>query len=202
MDTTDKVLLGEINGIYGVQGWVKIFSHTDPRENILNYAPWWLHCSAAKARQQPEWHQVQIESGKLLQGKSVIAKLAGIDDREVARQLMGCQIWIEKSQLQPLSDANNAYYWVDLIGCEVVNLQQQSLGQVKHLMETGAHDVLRIETSQGKPLLIPFVEGHFIQSVDIQHKQIVVDWPLDEVLNEAEDRLEEGFLAKNTSFKE
>lgn len=169
MDTSDKILLGEINGIYGVQGWVKIFSHTDPRENILSYAPWWLHCKS-------QWRQVQIEDGKLLQGKSVIAKLDGVNDRDIARQMMGCEIWIEKSQMQPL---HGTYYWVDLMGCEVQNLQQQSLGKVKNLLETGAHDVLRVENAQGEQILIPFVDDHYIQSVDIENKQILVDWVLE-----------------------
>ena len=170
MDTSDKILLGTINGIYGVQGWVKVFSHTDPRENILSYAPWWLHCKG-------QWRQVQIEDGKLLQGKSVIVKLQGVDDRDVARQLMGCEIWIEKAQMPPVKDT---YYWVDLMGCQVQNLQQQPLGVVKNLLETGAHDVLRVENAAGEQTLIPFVEGHYIQSVDIENKQIVVDWTLEE----------------------
>ena len=171
---SDKILLGEINGIYGVQGWVKVFSHTDPRENILSYAPWWLECKGT-------WRQVQIEDGKLLQGKSVIVKFEEIDDRDVARQLMGCKIWIEKSQMQPLQDT---YYWVDLIGCQVENLAQQPIGQVVNLLETGAHDVLRIENEAGEQVLIPFVDEHYIQSVDLDNKCIVVDWSLEDEVSE------------------
>lgn len=161
----DKIIVGEINGVFGVQGWVKVFSHTEPRENILSYSPWWLHCKG-------EWRQVTVEDGKL-QGKSVVAKLQDVNDRDIARALMGCEIWIEKSQLRRLQ---GTLYWVDLIGCDVVNPQGEHLGKVSNLLETGAHDVLRVEDEQGEQYLIPFVDDHYILEVDVDNKRIVADW--------------------------
>lgn len=163
----EKLVLGNINGIFGVKGWVKIFSHTEPRENILSYSPWWV-------KYQSEWLRFEIEEGQVIQGgKSLVAKLQGVDDRDVARLYMGCEIAISSDQLP---DAGEEFYWRDLIGCTVTDQNDKILGTVSGLVETGVHDVLRIEHDLASDILIPFVEGKFIQDVDIENKHIRVDW--------------------------
>ncbi len=168
-DTQDeKIIVGQISGIFGVHGWVKIFSHTDPRANILSYSPWWLRCKG-------EWKQVKVLDSKVQQGgKALVALLENVQDRDIAREYMGCDIAIERSQLVNPSEE---MYWIDLIGCEVYTESGELLGEVSGLVETGAHDVLRVEGPHNE--LIPFVMDEFIRSVDIENKKIVVDWEVE-----------------------
>ncbi|QAB14880.1 ribosome maturation factor RimM [Hydrogenovibrio thermophilus] len=171
----EHIILGQINGIYGVQGWVKIFSHTEPRENILNYSPWLV-------RVKGEWRTMSLQDGRSQAGgKSIIAKLDGVDDRDVAREFMGCDIAITPDQLP---DTDDGYYWRHLIGCEVSNLQGEVLGQVSEIVETGAHDVLRVTQilpgGETRTTLIPFVMDTFILAVDVDAKRIQVDWQADD----------------------
>ena len=175
MSQEDLIAVGQINGVYGVKGWVKIFSHTDPRQNILSYSPWLVKIKG-------EWKSVEVEEGKSQQGgKSVIAKLAGIDDRDQARDVMGCDLAIRPDQLP---DATDGYYWMHLIGCNVQNTEGEALGEVTGLVETGAHDVLRVEGAQGSTL-IPFVMDTFILDVDIEAKSIQVDWEMEDETDDA-----------------
>lgn len=168
VEKQDKILVGQINGVYGVKGWVKVFSHTDPRENILSYSPWLVKVKG-------EWQSMKVLESKVMQGgKSLVASIEGIDDRDIARNYMGCDIAIDPEQLPQLDDE---VYWRELIGSEVHNLDQVHLGEVTGLVETGAHDVLRVENkSNGTTYLIPFVFDNFIIEVDVANKQILVDW--------------------------
>lgn len=166
--TAEKLIVGQINGIFGVQGWVKIFSHTDPRANILDYSPWWIRCKG-------EWKQIKVVDSKVQSGgKTLVALLENVNDREIAREYMGCEIAIDRTQLVNPSDE---MYWVDLIGCQVNTQEGVLLGEVTGMLETGVHDVMRVEGVHGD--LIPFVMDEFILSVDIDKKQIVVNWTVD-----------------------
>lgn len=162
----EKLTIGYVSGIYGVHGWVKVFSHTDPRENILNYSPWLLNVNG-------EWQLFEVLDGQTQQGgKSVVAKLSGISDRDLARSYMGCDIAISKHQLPEIDDG---YYWSELIGCAVVNENGMQIGFVDNLLETGAHDVLRVKREDSFEL-IPFVVDEFILEIDLDNKLIRVDW--------------------------
>lgn len=165
----NRLIVGQINGIFGVHGWVKIFSHTDPRENIFRYSPWLIEVKG-------EWKEVKLEDFKVQQGgKALVAKLEKIDDRDIARDFMGCTIAIDRELLKPESED---YFWVDLIGCEVSNQEGVKIGKVVNLVETGVHDVLRVEGEFNE--LIPFVMDTFIKKVDIANKHILVDWDIEE----------------------
>lgn len=165
----NRLVVGQINGIFGVHGWVKIFSHTDPRENIFRYSPWLIEVKG-------EWQSIKVEDFKVQQGgKALVAKLEGLDDRDLAREYMGSTIAIDKSQLQRDQDD---YLWIDLIDCEVRNQEGVVFGKVVNLVETGAHDVLRVEGNHST--LIPFVLDTFIKQVDVANKTILVDWQIDE----------------------
>jgi len=168
----EKILVGQINGIYGVKGEVKVFSHTEPRSNILSYSPWLLKIKG-------EWQAFKVLKGQILQGgKSIVALLDGITDRDVAKTYMGVEIAILPSQLIHSEDE---FYWRDLIGCEVINQDQVSLGKVLELVETGVHDVLRVGLKQGsETILIPFVFDEFIQQIDLNAQKIEVYWDLSE----------------------
>ncbi len=164
MNDSDPIIVGRINGFYGVQGWVKIYSHTRPIDNILNYSPWLV-------RIDNQWQSVVLKAGRR-QAKGLIAHLEGFDERNAVQSLLNADIAITRAQLP--NTANDEYYWSDLVGLQVINLQEQVLGIVTGLLETGAHDVLKVQAEV--EILIPFVPDIFIKSVDLEQKQIVVDW--------------------------
>ena len=154
--------LGHISGVYGVKGWVKVFSETDPREGILKYRPWLLG---------PEARPHRVVEGKP-HGKGVIARLEGCEDRDQAALLVGQEIAIERSQLPPPRD--DEFYWIDLEGQAVVTRDGIDLGRVSHLFSTGANDVLVVAGERER--LIPFIWASVILSVDFEQGLIRVDW--------------------------
>ena len=159
--------LGKISGVFGVKGWVKVHSFTDPRDRIVEYGSWQI-------KQKGEWREIQLEAGKS-QGKTVIAKLDGIDDRDEAMLLMGAKIAIHQGQLEKLEA--DEYYWRDLEGLRVINTEGVDLGSVSYMMETGANDVMVVKGDQER--LIPFTQGHAVQKVDLSAGVITVEWDAD-----------------------
>lgn len=165
--------VGHISAAFGIKGWVKVHSDTSPRENILGYRPWYL-------RRNNRWEQVEVAEGSP-HGKGVVARLAGIEDRNAAELLAGLEIGIPEAALPRLG--RNEYYWRDLIGLTVVTADGALLGVVDHLVETGANDVLVVKACPGSvdeaQRLLPWVKGQVIRSVDTDAKRIIVDWGLD-----------------------
>jgi 16S rRNA processing protein RimM len=162
-----RITIGRISGLYGVRGWVKIFSHTRPIENILNYSPWQLG-------QSGQWQTISVSEGRL-QGKGIIAHFESINDRDQASHLLGAEIAVDREQLpQP---TNGEYYWADLIGLTVINRDDIILGQVDHLLETGANDVLVLKGERER--LIPFLIEQVILNVDLAQSVLRVDWDAD-----------------------
>lgn len=169
--SNDKLIIGRINGVYGVKGWVKIYSHTDPVGNILNYQPWWV-------KRQGQWIEMKIIDSHAPQGgKAIVAQLETINSREQARELMGSDIAVTRQQLP--DDEQDGYYWTDLVQCQVENQQGVMLGKVTELVETGAHDVLRVKGEATH--LIPFVWDVYIVDVDLDKQVIKVNWQPEEV---------------------
>ena len=166
-DRSSLIALGAINGVYGVKGWVKVFSFTDPIENILNYKTW-------NIKKNDQWTTCKLEAGKI-HGKGIIAKLEGFDDRTIVEKLLKSEVLVSKDELPDLPQGE--YYWRDLEGLEVVNLDESSLGHIDHMMETGANDVMVVKGSEKR--LIPFVQGLYVKKVDLEHKLLIVDWPED-----------------------
>ena len=168
MTDADYINAGQISGVFGVKGSVKVFSHTDPRENILRYSPWLL-------KKNDQTKQLKVVSGQR-QGLNVVASLEGIQDRDQAFELMGWDILIHKSQLP--KPQQGEYYWLDLIGLEVKNLQDEYLGKVDHLLETGANDVLVVLDGETERL-IPFLQSSTVLNIDLQAGVMIVDWDAD-----------------------
>jgi len=167
------VILGKVAGVFGVKGWVKVRSETEPLTNILDYSPWYLQIDG-------QWCRYELEQGQR-HSKGLIAHLEGCDDRDLAASLVGCTIAVDRSQL-PETDEGE-YYWSDLVGLQVENLQGVQLGEIKELMATGANDVLVIKNGENE-ILIPYVVGHYIVKVELENGKMVVDW---EWLKEDED---------------
>lgn len=158
------VTVGEILGAYGVRGWVKLQSHTEPPENILRYSPWVLG-QAAQGR------ECRVIDGKR-HGNLVIARLEGITDRDQAALLQRQVISVARYQFAPLK--RGQYYWADLIGLQVRTVDGVDLGKITDMMETGANDVMEVQGDRER--LIPFVVGEFVKDVQIDEGFIVVDW--------------------------
>jgi 16S rRNA processing protein RimM len=156
-----------VSGLFGVRGWVKVFSYTQPREAILDYRRWFLG-------RRGQWQAIAIEEGKR-HGKSVIAHLDGVDDRDTAAQLIESEIAVPRRDL-PEAEAGT-YYWADLEGLQVVQRDGTALGTVGYLLETGANDVLVVEGETER--LIPFIAGDVVIDVDVDKGVITVDWEWD-----------------------
>ncbi len=165
----ELIHVGRISGLYGVKGWVKIYSYTDPRDGILKYNPWLVKIGG-------QWRQLHLKGGRA-QGKGVVAYLEGYDDRDLSATLMNCDVAISREQLPKARKGE--YYWIDLVGLNVVNPEGDSLGTVQKMMSTGANDVLVVDGVNGEELLIPFVKDIYVLNVDIEGQTITVDWQLD-----------------------
>lgn len=167
MTATDEqlVVVGTIVGLYGVRGWVRVMSYTQPRENLLNYRNWQLGRHSA-------WRPTVLEAGQQ-HGKGLVIKLQECADRDQARSLIGTDIAVPRSELPPLAD--DEYYWADLVGLRVETAEGLLLGQVDHLLETGANDVLVVQ-GEDRERLIPFVMGQVIKQIDLNAGLIEVDW--------------------------
>ncbi len=164
---SDTVVLGRITGLFGVRGWVRVYSYTEPREAILDYDEWLLD-------RRGERHARRVKEGQR-HGKSVIAHLDGVDDRDAAAALLGCDVVVARSALPELSEGR--YYWSDLVGMQVVHRDGTELGTVAYVMETGANDVLVVDGDRER--LVPFVVGETVLDVDLDKRVISVDWEWD-----------------------
>ena len=168
----DLIVLGKITSVHGVRGEVKIYSFTDPIDNLLGYPAWTL-------KRDGEVKQVELVSGRL-QGKILVAKLKGLDDREVARTFAGFDICVPRALLPDLDDGE--YYWHQLEGLKVIDLQGQLLGRLDHLLETGSNDVMVVKPCAGslddRERLLPYTE-QCVQKVDLAAGEMRVDWDAD-----------------------
>lgn len=168
MESSDYIVVGRINGLHGVRGWVKVFSHTQPRENILSYRTWHLLLDG-------QWVATELLNGRQ-QGKGIVAHLKGCDDREQAAGLMGTEVAIRREQLAETGPGE--YYWAELQGLRVINAEGVELGVVDHLLETGANDVLVVLDGTIERL-IPYVPGQYVVDVALDEGVMRVNWDPD-----------------------
>jgi 16S rRNA processing protein RimM len=157
------IQLGIVGAPFGVRGWVKLRSHTDPPERLLEHRN-------LQIGRQGAWRTYRIEaSGR--SGGALTVKLAGVEDRDQATALRGAEIRVPRAEL-PRSDAKE-FYRADLIGCEVVNLAGTSLGVVQHFVETPAQVLMVVRGD--KEYWVPAVPPH-LRRADLQARRVVVDW--------------------------
>ena len=166
------VRIGEISGVHGVKGWVKIFSETAPKEKIFEYSPWQVKTGQSEEKfETAEWRP---------NGKGLIARLKGVEDRDRAAALIGSAIEVSVDKFEALDEDD--YYWFQLQGLTVISLYEgnkQTLGKVEKLMETGANDVLVVRSEDGNERLVPWTPGLHILRVDLEVGEIEVDWDPD-----------------------
>ena len=163
----EPVVLGRISGLFGVRGWVKVFSYTEPREAVLDYDRWLLSGKNG-------WQEATVAEGQR-HGKTVIVRINGYDDRDQAAGLIGTEIGVPRDEL-PETDSDH-YYWSDLEGLCVVHRDGTELGKVDHLLETGANDVMVVKGETER--LVPFVMDKVVLGVDLAKGEIRVDWEWD-----------------------
>ena len=162
------VTLGRIAGPFGIRGWVKVRSYTDPREGILRYQAWHVDVPRLGIR------ILEPLEGRL-HGEWVVARLKGVEDRDAASELAHRDVRVPRADLPPPGEGR--YYWADLEGLRVVNRDGADLGRVDYLLETGANDVLVIQGDSER--LIPFVIDEVVLDVDLAGGVITVDWEWD-----------------------
>lgn len=161
------IVLGRVGAPWGVRGWVRLDSWTEPREALLDYGSCFLRGSA-------DWQEARLLEGRR-QGKSVVGHFEGCEDRDAALALRGAEIGVAREDLPDPGEGH--YYWADLEGLAVRHRDGRELGRVAYLLATGEHDVLVVQGE--REVLIPFVMGRFILDVDLEHGIIDVDWEWD-----------------------
>ncbi len=159
------VVVGRLGGAHGIKGWLKVTSFTAPRENLLDYSPWYL-------KSGQEWLERKVLAAKP-QGKGLLVHFDNVQDRDQASQLRGEEVAIHRSQLPVLQD--DEYYWSDLVGLEVITIEDVSLGHIIEMMATGSNDVMVVKNEK-QQRLVPFIQGQVVHKVDLANARMSVDW--------------------------
>jgi len=181
----DIVLIGEIVGVFGIKGYCKINSYTDPKSNIVEHYKsgisllWRAKKPIADFNLSKEWSEIPLEDIKSQGDSKVIAKITNCDDRDLAEMFRGVQIAIKREDLAKFDLDEDEFYWHDLEGLEVFDENGSFLGVVSHIFATGANDVLAVKNPEtNNEHLVPFVYGEYVVEVDIKAKKIVVNWDM------------------------
>lgn len=181
-----QLTAGKITGCYGIQGWVKIHSYTDPGENLFRFGSWML-------KRRGSLEPIEFDQWKR-QGKGMVAHIAGVDDRTLAESFKGLSIVVEADGLPVLEEGD--FYWSQLQGLQVWGREPAStaadstaaegsddrvlLGVVDYLIETGANDVLVVKATDSsiddRERLIPYLPGEVVTRVSLEEAVIEVDW--------------------------
>jgi 16S rRNA processing protein RimM len=179
MSNAEKyTVMGKITTVYGVKGWVKVFSYSQPKENICQYDNWILEDAGNK-------RSVKVLACKP-HGNGLVAHLDGSHDRDQAKQFCGSHIVIPSAELPDLPQGE--FYWHQLQGLKVFTIgsdgsEGQLLGKVSHLMETGSNDVLVVkkckDSLDGNERLIPYLPDQVVKLIDLEAGLIEVDWDAD-----------------------
>ncbi len=170
--------VGRITGCYGIRGWVKIHSYTEPLENFLRFGSWQL-------KRRGSLEPVEFDDGRR-HGKGLVAHIAGVDDRTLAETFKGLEVVVPEGALPALAEGD--FYWHQLQGlqvwCSESGGQPVLLGRVDYLIDTGANDVLVVKPCEGsldeRERLVPYLPGDVVTRVDPAQDRIEVDWFLDE----------------------
>ena len=177
---SSQLTAGKITGVYGVKGWVKIHSYTEPAENLFAFGAWQL-------KRRGSLEPVEFDEWKR-HGKGMIAHIAGVDDRTLAESFKGLKIVVEADRLPALEEGD--FYWHQLQGLQVWGREPGTsddrvlLGTVDYLIETGANDVLVVKATKDsiddRERLIPYLPGDVVTRVSLEEGMVEVDWYLDE----------------------
>lgn len=171
----DAIEIGRIGDAWGIKGWFKVLPYSAHPEALFSSKRWYLMPSEKGPKTFLSTAILAVKESKE-HSDSVVACAHGVDDRSAAERLRGARIFVSRASFP--TAAKDEYYWVDLIGLEVVNRQDEPLGKVRELLSTGPQTVLVMEYLQeGKVLerMIPFVAA-YVDDVNLQSRRITVDW--------------------------
>jgi 16S rRNA processing protein RimM len=174
----DAIEVGRITDAWGVKGWFKVLSHSSTPEALFAAKRWYLLPSERGAKTFGGTVVLPIRQVKD-HSDTVVAWAQGVDDRDAAEALRGARIFVPRSSFPTTTE--DEYYWVDLIGLEVLNREGVALGQVQELMSTGPQTVLVLGyelDGKAQERMIPFVSA-FVDKVDLAERRITVDWQPD-----------------------
>lgn len=178
-DRSQTITIGQISGTYGVRGWVRVRSFTEPDDGIFSYIPWRLCRRSAGCAGTQRTADETAPSCEVLEWRrhppGFVARMGGVEERDAAFSLVGLFIVVPRSRL-PKPEPGE-YYWADLIGLRVETTDGQALGVIESLMQTGANDVLVVRGERER--LIPFLQPDVVTRVDLQAGRLVVDWDVD-----------------------
>jgi 16S rRNA processing protein RimM len=173
------VVMGRIGAPYGIKGWVKLLSFTDPAENLLGYRYYYIAEDAGGTAGQGTLKKIAIDEARP-QGKGFVGHIKGCDVREATRGYTGRDLLLPRAELPPLDEG---YYWHQLEGLRVVNLAGEDFGIVDHLLATGANDVLVVRGDAAsidrEERLLPYIQGRVVKEVDLAAGLLRVDWEKD-----------------------
>ena len=172
----DRIQIGQLRSAYGLNGWLWIYSNTEPMSNIFDYLPWYIETKAG-------WQSVDVKRWKP-HGKGLVVSLKGVSDRTAADGLVGTNVWISKTQLPKAG--MDEFYWSDLKGLTVLGLddaeQEVNLGKIHEMFETGANDVMVVHATpdsvDAEERMIPWHKD-VVQRVDLEAGRIYVNWGVD-----------------------
>jgi 16S rRNA processing protein RimM len=162
------VALGRVVDAYGVKGWIKVQPYAGAGDSALLGARRWAIRRDASANSPALGGEIDIDAVRR-HSDSIVAHPCGTRDRDDAIALRGAEVLVARRDFPPPSDGE--YYWVDLVGCDVVDAAGAALGRVTAVDDHGAHPILTLDTGS----LIPFVAA-YVLDVDIERRRIVADW--------------------------
>ena len=170
------VVVGLVSGLHGVQGALKIKSFCEPAEGIFKYQPWTLARPSASVASSATLPDTSTLVGVPLKirgaGTSLAARFPEIEDRDQAALWLGSLISVPRSSLPKLKVGD--YYWRDLIGLSVENLQGVAFGVIEEMMSTGSNDVMVVNGDRQR--LLPYIPGQFVMNIDLAAGKMIVDW--------------------------
>ncbi len=161
--------LGRIRAPFGIRGWLRVESHTDPPEGLLGYREWVLRLASGERLER------RVVEGRR-HAEGLVAHLEGVDDRGEAAALTGAVIEVERAALPRL--AEREHYRADLIGLRVRNVEGAELGTVSHFVDAPAGAVMVTREAGGREHWVPAAPPH-LRRVDLAAGEILVDWPVE-----------------------
>ncbi|MGO1691424.1 MAG: ribosome maturation factor RimM [Marinobacter sp.] len=167
---SQETVIGRITSVFGVKGWLKVFSFTDPKEGILDYTNWVLDLDGKRI-------PVKLEEGRR-QGQAIVVRLKGISDRDLARTYCGAEVKVPTAEMPELPEGE--FYWRQLQGLDVFTVEGECFGRVDHLIETGSNDVLVVHATPDsidqRERLIPYRPDQVVREINLAERKLVVDW--------------------------
>jgi 16S rRNA processing protein RimM len=163
LSDSKKILIAKIQAHQGLKGWLKIYSYSETSEKFSKYSYFFIS--------NEENNYIQLKVEKIILDKNIKIKFENYNSREELEKYIGKYLYIENDQLDELEE--NQFYWEELIGLEVYLENDNKIGIVSDIIETGSNDVLVIQGN--KEYLIPYLYGESIKKISLKDKKIIIN---------------------------